>query len=254
MVDIHSHILPGLDDGSRSLEESLAMLRVAAENGTTDIVATPHANLEYKFDADRVAVSIAQLSAACGPMPRIHGGCDFHLSYENVQDALAHPRRYTINHQNYLLVEFSDLLIFRNTGEIFDRLIEAGMIPVITHPERNWLLHERTRDLRAWAAKGCLLQITASSFLGRWGRAATHFSDTLMRLGLVHFVASDAHDPEDRTPDLSGAWTHVAHNYGEERAQRLFVSNPKCALAGEPVNPEPAPQPPSPRRWFHFWR
>ncbi len=229
------------------------MLRMAAENGTTDIVATPHANLEYQFDPERVAEAIGELAAAC-PAPRIHCGCDLHLSYDNVQDALEHPTRYTINHRSYLLVEFSDLLVFRNTGEIFQRLIEAGMTPVITHPERNWLLQQRMEALKTWVAGGCLLQLTASSFLGRWGREAKRFSDTLMRLGLVHFVASDAHDAEDRTPDLSGAWAHVARNYGEEWAERVLISNPKCALTGDPIDPEAMPALPRPRKWFHFPR
>ena len=113
MIDIHSHILPGLDDGPESVDESVAMLRIAAEAGTTDIVATPHSNLDYSFDPEQISERIAELSEAAGPAPHIHRGCDFLLSYDNIQDALANPTRYTINHRGYLLVEFSDLLIFK---------------------------------------------------------------------------------------------------------------------------------------------
>ena len=88
MIDIHSHILPGLDDGSESLEESVAMLQQAAAAGTTDIVASPHANQEYLFDPLMVEQKISELQAAVGDAPRIHYGCDFHLTLENIEDAL----------------------------------------------------------------------------------------------------------------------------------------------------------------------
>jgi len=139
LIDIHSHVLFGLDDGARTLEESVAMLRMAAEHGTTDLVATPHANLTYRFEPQRIAERLAKVEEAAGGVLRLYTGCDFHLSFENIQDAIEYPRKYTIHQKNYLLVEFSELLIFKNTDEIFARLRDAGMIPVITHPERNVL-------------------------------------------------------------------------------------------------------------------
>src|SRR5215472_3852591 len=127
MIDIHSHILPGLDDGSESLEESVAMLRQALAAGTTDIVATPHANQEYFFDSRMVEQKISELQAAVGDAPRIHYGCDFHLTLENIEDALRVPEKYSINHRGYLLVEFSDFLIPKTTDEIFARMMRAGL-------------------------------------------------------------------------------------------------------------------------------
>src|SRR5215510_8528407 len=109
MVDVHSHILPGLDDGSGSIEESVAMLRMAADAGTTDIVATPHASTEFVFDAGVVEQKIIEVQAAAGGDIRVHYGCDFHLTMENIEDAMAHPGKYSINHLGYLMVEFSDL-------------------------------------------------------------------------------------------------------------------------------------------------
>src|SRR5579884_4373967 len=141
MVDIDSHILPGLDDGSPSLEESVAMVRMAAESGTTDIVGTPHANMQYSFEPALVRQKAAELAAAA-PEIRIHTGCDFHLSIENIQDAILHPRKYTINDTQYLLVEFPDMVTFTTTPQIFEKLRAAGMIPIITHPERNVFLQE----------------------------------------------------------------------------------------------------------------
>jgi protein-tyrosine phosphatase len=216
------------------------------------MAATPHANLDYSLDPELVSRKIEELRAAAGPLPRIHRGCDFHLSYDNIQDAIENPAKYTINNLCYLLVEFSDLLVFRNTGDIFERLLEAGMVPIITHPERNWLLQQRLAELRAWAGRGVLLQVTAASLTGRFGRGAARFARTLLNEGLVHFIASDAHDPEDRTPDMTQARELIARDYGEEWADLLFAANPRRALDGEPIEPCGVPVPKR-RSWYRFW-
>ena len=254
MVDLHSHILPGLDDGPQTLEECVAMVRIAAQAGTTDIVATPHANPEFPFDPDLVDQKIAELAGACGPILRIHRGCDFHLSYDNIQEALSNPARYTINRRNYLLVEFSDLLIAKTMDDIFFRMRQAGITPIITHPERNWLLQRRVEQLRSWVESGCGIQVTAQSFFGRFGAEARGFSRELMRRGLVHFIASDAHDCEDRPPRLDQVYQHIAKKFGPARAQRLLVANPRAVLNGDSLDPEPEPEPAQPRRWYQFWR
>ncbi len=250
MIDIHAHILPALDDGPATLEESLAMLRIARETGTTDIVATPHASLDFRFDPELVEQKAAELRSAAGDLPRIHTGCDLHLSFENIQDALARPALYTINRRGYLLVEFSDLVIVNRIEEVFARMGEAGMTPIITHPERNWLLQQRLERLEEWVNCGCRLQVTAQSLSGRFGREAAAFARELLDRNLVHFIASDAHDPEDRTPRLDLAWRWVAGRYGEERAKALLISNPRAALAGEPVR---MPPPGRRRRFWFSW-
>src|SRR5260370_24492079 len=119
-VDIHSHILWGVDDGARDLDMSLEMLRIAAESGTTDIVATPHSDLRFPFDADKIAERIRQISEAAGVKPRIHTGCDFHLHFENIADCLAHPDKYTINHLRYLMVEFSEMSVPTGGGQVVE--------------------------------------------------------------------------------------------------------------------------------------
>jgi protein-tyrosine phosphatase len=253
MVDIHSHILPGLDDGSETLEESLAMLKIAVAGGTTDIVATPHANTEFTFQPELVTQKLAELSAAAGDSIRIYTGCDFHLQYENIQDALEHPTKYTINHKSYLLVEFSDLMIFNTTGDIFYQLRSAGMIPVITHPERNYLLQKRFEAISEWVTDGACLQITAHSFLGRFGKSSRAYADKLMKAGLVHFVASDAHGTRDRTPDMREAFEYVSRKYGAKRAEQLFVLNPRAVLAGERLPDLNVADTKPRRKWYQFW-
>jgi protein-tyrosine phosphatase len=252
LIDIHSHILPGLDDGAQTLEDSLAMLRVAADAGTTDIVATPHANLEFRFDPELIERKIAEVQAAAGPLPRIHYGCDFHLTLDNIQDALVHPAKYAVNHQRYLLVEFSELLIPRSTQEIFDRFRGAGLTPVVTHPERNSLLAMRLEQLKGWVENGALVQVTGQALVGRFGRAAQAIARQLMDRDMVHFIASDAHDAVHRPPDLRPAYRHVAKRWGESRAERLLVTGPQAVIAGETLT-APAPLPARPPRKFFWW-
>lgn len=236
MIDIHSHILPELDDGSHSFEESVAMVRMAFAAGTTDIVASPHANQDYAFDPEIVERKIAELQAAIGESPRIHYGCDFHLTPENIEDATSNPGKYSINHRGYLLVEFSDFHIPKTTPEIFARLMSAGMFPIVTHPERNQMLQDRLPELAEWVSNGALLQVTAQSPLGRFGKTAEACAHKLMSSGLVHFLASDAHDLKHRTTALDEPRRYVEKTFGEEAANRLLEENPRAVLAGTPLS------------------
>ncbi len=252
MVDIHSHILPGLDDGAKTLEESVEMLRQAADSGTTDIVATPHANTQFTFEPDLISQKITELQAAAGPLPRIHRGCDFHLTMENIQDALANPAKYAINHKRYLLVEFSDLLIPRTTQDIFDRLLGAGLIPIVTHPERNPLLHTRLDQLQSWVERGSLVQVTAASLLGRFGKTARSVATDLVKRNMVHFLASDAHDTKYRTTDLREAYQCVEKTWSADLAETLFTTAPAAVIAGEEFqlrDPEPLP---AKKKWYRL--
>ena len=243
-----------MDDGARTVEDSLAMVRMAAEHGTTDLVATPHANLTYKFEPGVIALRLAEIQAAAGVELKLHTGCDFHLSYDNVQDAVAHPQKYTIDHKNYLLVEFSDLLIFGNTSEIFGRLLDNGMIPVITHPERNGLLRQRLEEIAKWVEEGSRVQVTAQSLTGRFGKHAQQFSKTLLDRGLVHVIASDGHDCQHRPPVMDQAYEWLVKHYGEDLAQTVCVANPGAALRAEPMKMPKRNAAAASRKWYRFWR
>ncbi len=253
MVDIHSHILYGMDDGAENLEQSLSMLQVAIAAGTTDIVATPHSNPEFEFQPDLISERLAELQDAGGPI-RIHSGCDFHLSYTNVDDAVANPAKYAINQKSYLLVELSDLTIFKNTESDFERLQAAGLSLIITHPERNGLVRQRLERLRNWVGMGCYLQVTGQSVVGKFGSKAKEFTDKLLDENLVHFVASDAHDTRNRPPGLQEAFRYIRKKYGEKRADRLFINNPTAALVGDPIVPEEQVETAASRKWFQIWK
>jgi protein-tyrosine phosphatase len=247
MVDIHSHVLPGVDDGARTLEDSLAMLNIAAAAGTTDIVATSHANTEYVWDLETMEERLAEVQAGIGDRIRVHPGCELHLTFDNINDAIAHPAKYTINHKQWLLIEFSDLIIFPNSGEILNRLRNGGMRPVIAHPERNQILQQRMETLEQWVGEGACLQVTAQSMLGTFGGGIRKFSERLIDKGLVHFVASDAHDTSYRTPKLDKAFEWLSARYGEEYARILTTDNPLATVNGMDLDPMP---PPKRRKWF----
>jgi protein-tyrosine phosphatase len=251
MIDIHSHVLPAVDDGARTLAEAVEMMRMAAAAGTTDIVATPHANLKFAFNAAVVAAAIEELRQASGGAPHLHRGCDFHLTMENIQQALANPAQYAINGRRYLLIELSELGIPRMVEEIFGRLQAVGFILVLTHPERNPLLQERLEQMESWVELGVLMQVTGQSLLGRFGGSAKRVADRLLERGLVHFVASDAHDPLRRPPLLDEARRYVAKHHGRERAEALFVTNPRAALEGEPLDTGAAGAPRR-KKWYQF--
>lgn len=235
MIDVHCHILPGLDDGPETLQAAVAMIELAHAAGTTEIVATPHANHRYLFSPEQVTTRISELERATGNVLKIHRGCDFHLSAANIQDALCNPLKYTINHRSYLLVEFSDIVIPPTIEGIFEEMVARGIIPVITHPERNRLLCDQARRISTWIDHNCRVQITAQSLLGQFGRAAKAFATKLLKHDMVHFVASDGHDLRSRPPVLAEAFRYVGKTFGAARAEALFIANPKAAIAGEMI-------------------
>jgi protein-tyrosine phosphatase len=214
------------------------MARMAAEDGITRVVATPHASHRYAFEPEKVAEGMATLRAAlsaAGIALTIGSGCDFHLSYDNMQDAMAHPRKYTLNGSEYLLVELPDLSIPPNLTESFYNLRMAGMMPVLTHPERNLALQHDAKRLEDWLRNGLLVQITTSSVLGHMGSTAQKMAHTLLSNRWVHFLATDAHNLISRPPQMRQTRELVAKRYGEEYATRLCESNPLAVFEGRPM-------------------
>ena len=254
MVDIHCHILPALDDGAK--EESVAkeMAAMAAADGVTHIVATPHSNYEYKFDPEVNQRKRDELQAIIGDSLTLLLGCDFHLSYENLEDVRQRPDRYTINGRQYLLVEFADITIPPHMDQIFFDLLARKLLPIITHPERNPMLSANPEQVRQWVEAGCFVQVTAGSFLGRFGKRAERSAWQLLRHNMVHFIASDAHNTTSRPPLLSEARRAIAADRGEEAARALAETNPRAAVDGQPLPWRPEPQAIRPRRWFSFQR
>ncbi len=228
------------------------MLEMACESGTTDIVATPHSDLKYRFDPALVRGRIAELQERMGNRIRIHRGCDFHLFFDNIQHCMQDRTPYTINGNRYLMVEFADHSIPKPIVDVFNGFTQRDITPVITHPERNALLMSRVGDMVQWVRAGCLVQVTASSFTGRFGKAAEAAAKRLMDQKMVHFVASDAHDLEWRPPDLREARKIVADGWGEDTAERLFETYPRIALTDEYIDCEDPEDTSSKKSWFSF--
>jgi protein-tyrosine phosphatase len=241
MVDIHCHILPGLDDGAESLEQSLEMAEMAIADGITHVVATPHANGEYPYDPDTIRQRRDELQQRLGDRLCLLTGCDFHLSFENIQDLRTNPAKYTLNQKNYLLVEFADFAIPPNADETLHQLQLLGLCPIITHPERNRLIRARPEQLRKWLHQGCYVQVTAQSLLGGFGESTQKQVEEWLDREMVHFFASDAHNPGRRPLRLRAAYEAVAEKRGEERARALFRENPLAAVEGRPLAYEPEP-------------
>ncbi len=228
------------------------MLEMAAAGGTTDIVATPHSDLKFHFRPEIVAERIAEMQERIGGSIRIHRGCDFHLFFDNIRSCLEDRSNYTINGKRYLMVEFADSSIPKTINDIFTSFLNKNITPVITHPERNALLMGRVSDMVRWVRSGCLIQLTAASFTGRFGKAAEANCKLLMDRRMVHFVASDSHDTEWRPPDMREARRIVAEGWGETTAERLFETYPRIALTDEYIDCEDPEDAPEKKSWFSF--
>jgi protein-tyrosine phosphatase len=255
MIDIHSHPLWEVDDGAESLEDAIGMCKIAAEDGITHLVATPHSNYTYTFSPEVNRQKLAELQSAIGESLKLFLGCDFHLSYENIQQLGKTPKDFTINQGSYLLVEFPEQFVPEQFDRIFYDMQVDGLVPIITHPERNPVFARRNDLLYHWVSSGCLSQVTAQSYTGAFGELPLRLAETWLELNLVHFFASDAHSTRFRRPVLSDCYQKVAESKGEATAERLLKKNPEAAINNTRLPYQPPPLRPErerKRRWFSF--
>lgn len=256
MVDLHCHILPGLDDGPENMEVSLAMAESAISEGITHVVATPHSSNEYHFDFARVRELRDELQEKIGDRLTLATGCDFHLNPENLDALRADAPRFCINQRDYLLVEFNEYSIPPSMDQTLHEIQLLGLRPVITHPERNAILRLQTERLGKWVRLGCHVQVTAGSLTGVFGPGAQKDAWRWIADGLVHIVASDAHNMRSRPLKLLPAFELVHEQFGEEKARALFIENPMASFEGRdlPFVPElPDQKTPAPRKRFFFF-
>jgi protein-tyrosine phosphatase len=245
LIDLHCHILPGLDDGSGSAEESLAMARMAIQDGIRTIVATPHAlDGVYNVTPAEITASVAsfrELLAARGLDLRVCEGADVHLC-PGIADKIKAGAVGTINNTGkYFLLELpSQTIPSRVKEEIFSLKVQ-GITPVVTHPERHPAILQDMNLLYDFISMGALSQITAMSLTGEFGEEVQRCAQELLKHRLVHVIASDAHSPDIRPPLLSRAVNEAADLAGSDSLAASLVDGiPAKILAGEPVDiPEP---------------
>jgi len=242
MIDIHHHLLFGTDDGPRDLESSVAQAEAAAADGITHLVCTPHANSTWNFDPEQNRAKLAMIRERVGDKLTLGLGCDFHLSYDNIQDALKNPTKFTINQGGYLLVEFAEFVIPEQIGDTFCEFLLRGMRPIITHPERNPILQRNPGRLAEWLRGNCLVQITAGSLEGRFGKEAQAVAWDLLGKKWVHFIATDAHNLAKRPPYLRAVYQAVGKKFGEATAERLCVENPRAVFENREMSDQPDPE------------
>lgn len=236
MVDLHTHILPGIDDGAKTMDDALQMARMAANDGVTTVVATPHAYWEGAVNGDPVITSgVAELTQAIeaeGISLRIVPGAEVPIEKHLVSKLERHPN-WTIGGQNvYLLLEppwgpipdYSDALV--------SELMERGITPIIAHPERSPDLQAHPALLDGFISLGALTQVTANSILGRHGSTAKNMALKLLKSGKVHVISSDSHNCKNRAPVLAEARQEVESLLGAETGFRLFEQNPQRIVDG----------------------
>src|SRR5580765_4672097 len=187
MIDLHCHILSGMDDGAQSAEDSLAMAEMAIADGITHVVATPHSNSEYRFDFAAVQQVCRELQTAVGDRLKLATGCDFHLSPENLAALKRNATPFCIHQKDYLLVEFNEFVIPPAMDDTLYQMQLGGLRPIITHPERNAVIRARPERLEKWIRNGSYGQVTGGSLTGTFGPGARQTALAWIARGLVHF-------------------------------------------------------------------
>jgi len=266
MIDLHSHILHGMDDGAETIEGSLQMCRASQRDGIKTIVATPHI-LPGIYDNNRstILAKVQELRAAIKKfgvqssefrvknldrmtqLPNdsiaeleILPGADVHFSFDLLQ-RYEKKEIVTVNDQGqFLMVEFEFQGIPYQSEEVLFQLLAKGIIPIISHPERNFEIGQRPRRYYEMIRMGCLGQVTAMSLTGEFGPEIKQIAEKLVKKRLIHIIASDAHSINGRPPILSAGVKAAEKIVGKEEAQRMVTEYPQAIIEGKRPNiPEP---------------
>jgi protein-tyrosine phosphatase len=245
VIDLHTHLLPAIDDGPRTLEQSLDILRSMTDDGVRVVAATPHVRDDYPTTPQQMEDGVARLRAAAadgGLDVDIRTGGEIALERLATLDADARARFGLGGNPQLLLVEFPYIGWPPDLASACARLLETGVVPVLAHPERNATVQARPGDLHGLVRMGVVVQLTAASLDGRLGRAAASCSKRLLQLGLAHLLSSDAHAAGVREAGMSAAVKVLGDR---TLAEWLTSSVPSALLAGDriPARPPSAARP-----------
>lgn len=239
MIDIHCHILPGVDDGAKHMEDSLSMARKATKEGIHTIIATPHHKngrynnptksvlADIKTLNDRLQQENIPLSILPGQEVRIHG---------DLLDGIKKGEILTLNETSrYIFIELPSQHIPRYTEQLLFDIQINDYVPIIVKPERNSMLLERPTRLYEFVRNGALTQITAGSLMGEFGSKVKKFANELIEHNLTHFIASDAHNTKSRTFNMKGATQKIKKKYGRSTLYE-FMENAQLLIADEVIH------------------
>ena len=239
MIDIHCHILPNVDDGSESLEESIAMAKIAESEGITKIVNTSHCHFDFKYKkGNELKLELEKFNQA--------------LKEENIniEVLLGNELYYTsdlierfneldffsMNNSKYILMEFSPINFPKNIEDVIYEIKIRGYIPIIAHAERYKQVQEDVNIMLDCIKEGALIQVNASSILGKNGEKAEDTSKKLLDNNMVHFVATDAHSSNRRRPLIKDSYNYILKNYGKEVSEKLFIENPTAVIENRDIS------------------
>lgn len=242
MIDLHCHILPGIDDGALDLAMALRMARIAADDGIRVIACTPHIYPGmYDNDAAGIRVAVAELQMhldTAGIALRLLAGADVHLTPDLVADVRS-DKIPTLGGSRYILLEPPHHVAPPRFEEAVFELMAAGLVPVITHPERLSWIESHYDIFERLVERGCWMQVTAGALTGRFGRRVRYWGERFVCEGHAHVLATDAHHPERRPPLLAEARHAAAVLIGEEQALHLVDTRPSLILADAPSEQAP---------------
>jgi protein-tyrosine phosphatase len=240
MIDLHSHILHGIDDGASDLKVAVEMARIAVDDGVEVMACTPHVLPGvYEPTAPEVISRVAELNDRLrdeGIDLAVVSGCEAHVRTDMVE-RLRNAEILPIHVGRHVLCEAPSSVLPPHMDRLFMNMIGAGFIPILAHVERYSWTDRAVPWVERMSYSGVLMQVTAGSFFGDYGRKAQETSMRLLLAGLVNIVASDAHDTARRPPGLSKARRLVRSERGEQEARRIFEETPECILLGEAAAP-----------------
>ena len=239
MFDLHSHVLPGLDDGAKTLDESLAMLRVAADDGIRGIAATPHSKDVQEADSLPLVLQHVETLNRLAHEERLdiktYVGMENHLTAD-LPTLVSEGRAFPINGGRFILVELPFDRLPDYTDEVLDALIAQGLMPLIAHPERQTNIMADPSIMGGFVERGMLGQVTSTCILGRFGEEPRAVAETLLRQGWVHVISTDCHRPRGpRAPVMASAIPEAAKVVGGARARAMTLEAPRAILMGERV-------------------
>lgn len=244
MIDLHCHMLPGLDDGACDLETSLEMARMAVADGVTVVACTPHirpglyhnTGAQILAATDRLREALQQSRIAL----ELVCGADAHMSVR-FTEKLAKREIPTLASSRYVLVEPPDHVAPIRLEQFFFEILIAGYMPILTHPERLRWISDRYQTIERLSRYGVWMQITAGSLTGNFGREPRYWAERMLADGHVHLLATDAHDTHRRAPDLSKGREAAARRVGEREATHMVLTRPRGVIENEPPSSLPLP-------------